>query len=149
MTDKTSADVEKWLDEQIRHHRRWRGSWSILYFSFAAATIVAGAATTAVAGLYDGVTATKLTTSLAALTTILASLEKVLKFREKWDLHRNIQVAFEMIELRAKNGLLAVADVIDQIDSAAHMYSSQLSDLSAAARISDAQDRERREDDGD
>jgi len=127
-----SGDVEAWLDDQIKHHAKWRSTWSFLYFFFAATTIVAGAATTAVAGLLDGPGATLWTTLLAALTTIMASLEKVLKFREKWDLHRNIQVAFEMINMRAKNGMIALDKVVDGIDAVAQMYSSQLSELTSS-----------------
>ncbi len=133
------AEIDKatleWLDTEIRRHAVWRTRWSFLYFFFAATTIVAGAATTAVAGLASGkqVDVTMWTTALAAITTIFASLEKVLKFREKWDLHRTMQVTLEMIRLRASNGLLDVADLLDRLDATAQNYSSQLSELTSSA----------------
>ena len=134
MSSAISDDVKTWLQGQIGHHGRWRSVWSVLYFTFAATTVVAGAATTAVAGFVDGEAATTWATGLAALTTILASLEKVLKFREKWDLHRNIQAALEMVQMRAENALIDKKQAIDRIEAIAQMYSNQLTDLTATTQ---------------
>ena len=68
---------------------------------------------------------------VAAITTVLASLEKVLRLREKWDLHRNIQTAPEIINIRRSADLLDDAHAIDKIDKVAQLYSTQLAELSA------------------
>ena len=66
---------------------------------------------------------------MAAFTTIFASLEKVLRLREKWDLHRNIQTSLEIIPIRRSAGLNDDKTTIDLIENVAQMYSSQLAEL--------------------
>jgi hypothetical protein len=125
-----------WIGNQIGHHRRWRSIWSFVYFANAALIIIAGAATTAATGLFamwslpENVKLFWITL-LAATTTILASLEKILRLREKWDLHRNIQVSLELIELKAAEGFLTKEKLLQEIDQTARLYSSQLSELVA------------------
>ena len=123
-------DPEGYVKQQIKHHRKWKSRWSFLYFFFAATTIVAGAATTAVAGIFDGDKATLYTVLLAALTTILASLEKVLKLRDKWDLHRDIEHAYQILLFRAKE--LERAAFIESVQRINSHYSTELSGLTAA-----------------
>ncbi|MGW8370320.1 MAG: hypothetical protein ACWGPN_16785, partial [Gammaproteobacteria bacterium] len=69
---------------------------------------------------------------LAGVSHVFASLEKVLKLREKWDLHRNIQVALEMISLRASAGLIDTRETVELIEKTALTYSVRLADLNAA-----------------
>lgn len=132
--------LEGWLKEEIDRHRKWRSRWSFLYFGTAALTIIAGAATTVAAGLLEPEQARRYTIWLAALTTVLASLEKVLRFREKWDLHRGIQVALEMTELRRSAGLLDDEKSIEHLERIARSYDAKLSQLSSPAATPDAAD---------
>lgn len=129
--------IDGWINDEVERHKRWRRTWSFAYFSTAALTIVAGAATTAIAGLLGPndmlgpMRPAQWATLLAAVTTILASLEKVLRLREKWDLHRNIQTSLEMIKLKRASSLTSDKKAIELIDKVAQMYSSQLAELSA------------------
>jgi hypothetical protein len=124
------SNLQDWIDRETKRHQTWRQVWSFLFFATAALTVVAGAATTAVAGLLDAESAKQWTIYLAALTTVLASLEKVLRLREKWDLHRNIQTALEIIELRRGAGVIDDKQSIDMIDHLAQVYNNQLAELS-------------------
>ncbi len=72
-------------------------------------------------------------TLLAAATTILASMEKVLRLREKWDLHRNIEVELNMINLKRGTANYDEETALADIRVVARQYSSQLSAISAAA----------------
>jgi len=93
----------------------------------------AGAVATASAGFANDYPNGPLVTALlAGVTTVFASLEKVLKLREKWDLHRNIQVALEMISLRASAGLIDTRETVELIETTALTYSVRLADLNAA-----------------
>jgi hypothetical protein len=130
----SKMELESWMQREIAHHRIWRRIWSVLFFSTAALTIIAGAATTAAAGLLDAEQAKQWAIWLAAVTTVLASLEKVLRLREKWDLHRNIQTALEMVELRRSTGLIDDSNAIDILDRIAQTYNSQLAELGAPTR---------------
>ncbi len=129
MTDLNSPTIQ-WLDKEIKRHQFWRNLWSVVYFSGAAITVICGALATASAGFMDSLPHGQLiTAALAGLTTIFASLEKVLRLREKWDLHRNQQVSLEMIVLRAKSGLIDNAEILDRVENAAHAYSTELAEL--------------------
>lgn len=133
-------EVTRWLNKEVGRHRFWRDTWSFLYFLTAACTIIAGALTTASAGLLgDTNNNLQYTTALAAATTILASLEKVLRLREKWDLHRNIQIALEMIQIRLASDLIDMKEAVREIDRIARQYSSQLAELSAPGGTDDRQ----------
>jgi hypothetical protein len=123
--------LDGWLGQEIDRHRKWRWRWSLLYFGTAALTIISGAATTVAAGLLEPESAKRYTLWLAALTTVLASLEKVLRFREKWDLHRGIQVALEMTDLRRSAGLLKDEEAIERLERIARNYDAKLSQLSS------------------
>lgn len=126
-----ASEVTDWIDKQIGRHKLWRQIWSVIYFTTAASTIIAGALTTASAGIFDnGANGLTYTTWLAATTTILASLEKVLRLRERWDLHRNIQVEFELIQMRIVSELIDTKEAVTQIERVAQLYSSQLTELS-------------------
>ena len=127
-----ASEISNWINKEIARHRLWRQIWSVSYFTTAALTIVAGALTTASAGIFnDAANSLTNTTWLAAATTILASLEKVLRLREKWDLHRNIQIELEMIQIRIASGAVSTKEAINQLERAAQLYSSQLAELSA------------------
>ena len=136
MTEPSSATIQ-WLDTEIRRHQFWRGLWSVLYFSGASITVISGALATASAGFMDTLpNGQLLTAGLAGLATVFASLEKVLRLREKWDLHRNAQVSLEMISLRAKGGLIENAEVVERIEKAVHVYSTELTELSTTSASS-------------
>lgn len=127
-----ASEVTGWIDDEIGRHKLWRQIWSATYFTTAASTIIAGALTTASAGIFDEVAnSLTYTTWLAATTTILASLEKVLRLREKWDLHRNIQVELELIQMRIASELIDTKEAVTQIERVAQLYSSQLTELSS------------------
>jgi hypothetical protein len=126
--------LQSWMYREIEHHRRWRRIWSVAFFGTAALTVICGAATTAVAGLADPEKAQTLTIVLAAATTVLASLEKVLRLREKWDLHRNIQTSLEMTELKRAAGIIDDVKAIETLDKIAQSYSTQLAELSAPSQ---------------
>jgi len=132
--------LEEWLSREIARHRTWRRRWSFLYFGTAAATIIAGAATTVAAGLLEPEDAKRYTIWLAALTTVLASLEKVLRFREKWDLHRGIQVALEMTDLRRSAGILEEEEAINSLERIARSYDSKLAQLSSPVAPADEEE---------
>jgi hypothetical protein len=128
------ADIEartlRWLEQEIGHHRTWRRIWSFLYFFGASLTVIAGALATVTAGFMDVVDNGPLVTALlAALATVMASLEKVLKLKEKWDLHRNVQTALEMILLRGSAGLLDTEKALALIEKTAVSYSVRLAGL--------------------
>lgn len=125
-----ALEVTEWIGREIGRHKLWRQIWSMLYFTIAASTIIAGALTTASAGIFDGLSnSLTYTTWLAATTTILASLEKVLRLREKWGLHRNIQIELELIQIRIASELIDTKEAVKQIEKVAQLYSSQLMEL--------------------
>lgn len=78
-----------------------------------------------------------LTAGLALSATILSSLEKVLKMREKWDLHRNSQVALDMVRLKIMAKTEEERLYVDQIAKVAESYSLQLTDLNKAPTTSE------------
>jgi hypothetical protein len=136
-----ACKVNEWLESEISRHKTWRQCWSFLFFATASATVVAGALTTASSGLFGGENGSQVTTTwLAATTTILASLEKVLRLREKWDLHRNIQLNLEMIEMRLSCQLIDMKHAVNEINQVAVSYSQQLSQLASPTRLADADD---------
>src|SRR5215470_14231812 len=71
----------------IRFHRGWKQFSSYASFIGSALSIVSAATATVVAGLGYAAPAA----IVAALATIFTSLEKVLQFRERWDLHRLVE----------------------------------------------------------
>ena len=118
------------LTSRIDFNRRWRQIWSASYFTVGATTVISAALATASAGFITNTGEGKfLTVGFALAATILTSLEKVLKMREKWDLHRNTQEALEVVRLR----MLADSDedkgVVDQIEKVVQSYSLQLGEL--------------------
>ena len=118
------------LGARIAFHRRWKGIWSVSYFVGAAASVITAALATASAGFIgDAGEGKELTAGLALAATILTSLEKVLKLREKWDLHRNSQIALEIIQLKALAGSLDGKGAVEQIERVAQSYSMQLGDM--------------------
>ena len=122
------------VDNRIKHHLRWRRIWSFTYFTSAGATVVSAAFATASAGFITNTGEGKmLTAGLALAATILTSLEKVLKMREKWDLHRNTQIALEIVRLQAFVDSKETQNVVDQIAKISQSYSMQLEDLNEAA----------------
>ncbi|MEM8492686.1 MAG: hypothetical protein AAF756_17860 [Pseudomonadota bacterium] len=129
MTD-ASAKVTDWLSKEISRHRLWRQIWSVSYFAVAASTVIAGALTTASAGIFENAS-TEQTTWLAAVTTILASLEKVLRLREKWDLHREVHASLELIDIRYGSDLIDTEEAVKQLDEVARRYSNQLAALTS------------------
>jgi len=134
----STNDILNELDNRIAFHLRWRRIWSGAYFTNAATTVISAALASVSAGFISNTGEGKmLTAGLALAATILSSLEKVLKMREKWDLHRNSQVALDMIRLK----ILAKSDeeraCVDQIAKVAESYSLQLTDLNKAPTTSE------------
>lgn len=122
------------LDRRIEFHGRWRKVWSWTYFTGASATLVAAALTTASAGFISDTGNGKMITAGLALTVmIFTSLEKILKMREKWDLHRNSQQAFEIVRLRLLADTPEGQAIVDEIEKVTQSYSLQLGDLNRAA----------------
>lgn len=60
---------------------------------------------------------------------------KVLRLREKWDLHRNIQVTLEMIEIRRACGLIDTQKAVDEIGHVAQTYGQHLSELNSPGDV--------------
>lgn len=121
------------LDQRIEFHRRWRRIWSFAYFTGAAATVVSAALATASAGfITDTGEGKMLTAGLAFAATIFTSLEKVLKLREKWDLHRNSQQAFEIVRLKFLADTPEAKALVGQMEAIVQSYSLQLGELNAA-----------------
>jgi len=121
------------LRKRIEFHHKWRLIWSVTYFTGATITVVSAALATATAGFITNTGQGRvLTAGLALAATIFASLEKVLKLREKWDLHRNSQVALEIIELKGFAGAADAKKMVEMIEQVAQSYSLQLSDLNVA-----------------
>jgi hypothetical protein len=121
------------LEERIGFHLRWSRVWSYGYFTIAASSVTSAALASASAGFITSTGEGKmLTAGLALAATVLTSLEKVLKVREKWDLHRNSQVALRIVKLR----MLAENDedkaFVDQIAKVSESYSLQLGELNKA-----------------
>ncbi len=138
MSQNENGKITKWLNDEIKRHKIWRSIWSVLFFTTALLTIVTGALTTAVAGLagafdWTDKQALMWATILAAATTILAGMEKILRLREKWDLHRNIEVELHMINLKRGTAHYDQDAALTDIAIVARQYSSQLSSLTAAA----------------
>ncbi len=126
------------LNGRIVFHRRWRRVWSFTYFAFAATTVIAAALATASAGfITDTGGGRALTAGLAFAATVFASLEKVLKLREKWDLHRNSQIALEIIQLKALAKVLDTREVVEQIEKVAQSYSVQLGELNVTSEAAE------------
>jgi multidrug transporter EmrE-like cation transporter len=107
-----SVDLE--LVALIAYHKGWKKFPSRASFCMTAFSIVAAAAASVTAGLRYSVAAA----ILAAMATVFTSLEKVLQFRERWDLHRITEDGFQQIRWeRALKGLAddAVADRVNAI----------------------------------
>jgi hypothetical protein len=122
------------VETRIAFHRRWRRIWSATYFTGSAASVVTAAAATASAGFITSAGEGKvLTAGLAFAATVFTSLEKVLRTREKWDLHRNSQQALEIVRLNAVADTPESRGLVSQIEAIVQSYGLQLGDLSAAA----------------
>jgi hypothetical protein len=134
MTASPSADpIIQDVTQRIEFHRRWRRIWSATYFTGAAATVICAALATASAGFITDTGGGKmLTAGFALAATVLTSLEKILKMREKWDLHRNNQQAFEIVRLKALATTAESLGVVSQIETIEQSYSLQLGELNAA-----------------
>ena len=78
-----------------------------------------------------------LTAGLALAATILTSLEKVLKVREKWDLHRNSQVALRIVKLKMLADTDEARTFVDEIAKVSESYSLQLGELNKAPTTSE------------
>ena len=131
MTADTAKDsIMQDVNKRIEFHQRWRRIWSATYFAGASATVISAALASASAGFIGATGEGKmLTAALALAATIFGSLEKVLKMREKWDLHRNSQQAFEIIRLNAYATTPESKQVVSQIEKIVHSYSLQLGEL--------------------
>ena len=134
----SNNDILNELDNRITFHLRWRRIWSGTYFVNAACTVISAALASASAGFISSTGEGKmLTAGLALSATILSSLEKVLKMREKWDLHRNSQVALDMVRLKIMAKTEEERLYVDQIAKVAESYSLQLTDLNKAPTTSE------------
>lgn len=122
------------LENRIAFHKLWRTVWSWTYFSGASAAVISAALASASAGFISDSTGEgkALTAGLALAAMIFTALEKVLKMREKWDLHRNNQQAFEIVRLRLLADSEELQAVVDQIEKVTQSYSMQLGDLNRA-----------------
>lgn len=137
----SNGNILNELDERIGFHLRWSRVWSFAYFSMAASSVISAAMASASAGFISGTGEGKmLTAGLALAATILTSLEKVLKMREKWDLHRNSQVALRIIKLK----MMAKSDeertAVELITKVSESYSLQLGELNKAPTTSETGD---------
>jgi hypothetical protein len=135
-----NQQISEELDKRIQFHQRWRRIWSGVYFTSSATTVISAALATASAGFITSTGGGKLlTASLALAATVFASLEKVLKMREKWDLHRNSQVALEIVKLKSVAGSDEAAKaLVSQIEKVAQSYSLQLAELNEAPATHEA-----------
>jgi len=126
------------LDERLTFHQRWSQVWSFTYFSIAASTVISAALASASAGfISDTGDGKMLTAGLALAATILTSLEKVLKMREKWDLHRNSQVALRIIKLKMMADSDEERAAVELIAKVSESYSLQLGELNKAPTTSE------------
>lgn len=149
MTETTTDPIATWLQKNAKHQNLWRRVFSVAFFATAGLTIITGALTTAVAGLARGygwtdAEALKWSTILAAATTILASMEKVLRLREKWDLHRNVHMEIELIEIKRGSSNYDDAKLIADIERVGRQYSSQLAAITRPVDSSTSTDSDSR-----
>ena len=122
--------ISKWLENEIARHKFWRNLWSFCYFLGTSTTIVCGALTTASAGFIESNPhGAAITAALGFFTTVSASLEKVLRLREKWDLHRNVYTSLEMIYLCVSAQTIDLKEALIQIDKVAQAYNNQLGQI--------------------
>jgi hypothetical protein len=129
------------LDERLTFHLRWSRVWSLSYFSMASSSVISAALASASAGFISDTGEGKmLTAGLALAATILTSLEKVLKMREKWDLHRNSQVALRIIKLKMMAETDEERNAVEQIAKVSESYSLQLGELNKAPTTSETGD---------
>ena len=126
------------ISRRISFHQRWRRVWSATYFTGASATVISAVLASASAGfITDTGDGKMLTAGLALSAAIFGSLEKVLKMREKWDLHRNSQLAFEIVRLKAFATTPESKNLVSQIEAIMQSYSMQLGELNAAPTTPD------------
>jgi len=121
------------LERRIKFHGRWRSIWSWTYFTGSSAAVISAALATASAGFISDTGEGKMITAgLTLATMIFTSLEKILKMREKWDLHRNSQQGFEMVRLRLLADTPEAQAIVDEIEKVTQSYSLQLGELNRA-----------------
>ena len=134
----STQEILNELEKRIAFHIRWGQVWSVSYFTIAASSVVSAALASASAGFIGSTGEGKmLTAGLALAATILTSLEKVLKVREKWDLHRNSQVALRIVKLKMLADTDEARRFVDEIAKVSESYSLQLGELNKAPTTSE------------
>ena len=116
-------DTQAELAKLIEFHNGWKRFSSYASFAGAALSIVAAATASVVAGLGNAPAAA----IIAALATIFTSLEKVLQFRERWDLHRDTEERLDQLRWEVSVGQLPPADLLAQIGQIRTGYSEKMS----------------------
>jgi hypothetical protein len=112
------------LNRLIEFHRGWKRFSSYASFLGSASSIIAAATATVVAGLGSASAAAV----IAALATIFTSLEKVLQFRERWDLHRETEESLDQLRWEAATGNLSrSADLVAKVSEVRTAYSQRMS----------------------
>jgi hypothetical protein len=111
----------------IRYHKAWKRFSSYASFSMTALSIVSAATASVTAGLQFATVAS----ILAGLATVFTTLEKVLQFRERWDLHRITADDLAQVEWNMQVKGLSSAEAADQVFNIVKRYNDKMSTFRA------------------
>jgi hypothetical protein len=122
-------DQHRELDALITFHKSWKRFSSFASFIGAALSIVSAASATVVAGLgYSAAAAV-----VAAFATVFTSLEKVLQFRERWDLHRLMENDFDQLRWEAASNELSNIELAHRVGEIRAKYAERMSSFRVLA----------------
>jgi hypothetical protein len=116
-------DISAELTKLIAYHRGWKKFSSYASFVGSALSIIAAAAASVVAGLGYAATAAV----IAAFATVFTSLEKVLQFRERWDLHRSVEDDLDQLRWERAERNMTAAQVTEKVNEIRNNYTTRMS----------------------
>jgi hypothetical protein len=122
-------NIENWMLSLVSIGDGNGYSSSFASFIGSALSIVSAAAATVVAGLGYATAAAV----IAAFATVFTSLEKVLQFREQWDLHRLMESELEQLRWEAASSALDDIAIANRVGEIRNKYSERMSSFRVLA----------------
>ena len=118
-------DPDTELAELISHHHSWKRFSAFASLGGSALNVITAATAPVVAGLGMSAAAA----IIATLAIIFASLEKILQFRERWNLHQAMEDQLEQMRWEFAANNMSIAELTERVNEARSNYSERMSAL--------------------
>ena len=122
MNDKTNANLEASLNQEIAFQRKWKRLTMSAYVITTIGTIICTASATILAALSCSTDAA----ILAAIATVFISVEKSMMFREKWRLHLTIYTRLRTLQRSLTLKAMDEKAALTKMDSTLEDYAAEL-----------------------